>query len=176
MCGKDKTPKDAWYPWFGKEVGKKGLKFVAPELPNIHDPILNEWLNELEKTNPDENTILIGHSRGGVAIMRWLEQLHEDRKIKKVILIAANNPGISEKNQNKNTHGFYELGDYNFKKIKSHCDNFVVFHSKEDQWVPFESGAQNAKELNAKFRVFEDKMHFRKNLKDFPELIEEISE
>lgn len=176
MCGKDKTPDDAWYPWFGREVKKKGFEFVAPRLPKIHDPVLDEWLEELEKTKPDEETILVGHSRGGVAIMRWLEKLKEDKKVKKVILLAANNPSVNEKNQRKDTHGFYELGPYNFEKIKTHCDDFVVIHSKNDPWVAFKSGEENAKGLNAKFKIYEDKFHFGKSLSEVPEVLEEIEE
>lgn len=174
LHGKDKTPNDVWYPWLKKEVEKKGISFVAPNLPNTHDPILSEWLNEINKSNPDENTILIGHSRGGLAILRWMEQLPKNRKVNKVILVATNNPLINEKNKKKDTHGFYEKGPLNFERIKSHCNNFVVLHSKDDQWVPFESGEENAKKLDAKFKIYEDKRHFGFGINELPEVLEEI--
>ena len=174
MCGKDKTPDDVWYPWFGKEVRKKGFEFVAPKLPKIHDPVLEEWLEELDKTKPNENSILVGHSRGGMAIMRWLEKLPKGKKVKKVILLAVNNPDVGEKDKNKDTHGFYEVGSYDFEKIKSHCDDFVVIHSEEDPWVSFKSGENNANGLGAKFKAYEGKLHFGKNLNEVPELLEEI--
>ena len=59
------------------------------------NPEINAWMKELDKTNPDENTVLIGHSRGGVAILRWLEKLPKGKQIKKVILVAAH-PGNSQ--------------------------------------------------------------------------------
>ena len=172
--GKDRTPNNIWYPWLKKEVEKKGIKFIAPELPNTNDPILSEWLNEIDKTTPNENTILIGHSRGGLAILRWLEQLSESKRVKKVILVAASNSCIKEKNQKKDTHGFYEKGPLNFEKIKSHCNDFVVIHSKDDHWVPFKSGEENAKRLNAKFKVYENKRHFGYGIDKVPEVLEEI--
>jgi len=88
--------------------------------------------------------------------------------------VATNNPLIREKNQKKNTFGFYELGAYNFEKIKSHCDNFVVIHSKDDPWVPFKSGEENAKGLNAKFKICEGKKHFGRGVDKIPEVLEEI--
>ena len=174
--GKNTNPNNAWYPWLKKEVEKKGIEFITPELPNAEDPKADEWLREIDKTEPDENTILVGHSRGGVAIMRWLEKLPEGKKVKKVILVAANSPGIEEKHQGKNTYGFYELGPYNFDEIKKHCDDFVVIHSKEDPIVSFEAGEKNAKGLNAKFKIYEGKWHFGKTLDKVPEVLEEIIE
>lgn len=174
LHGKDKTPEDIWYPWLKNKVEEKGFEFIAPELPNTHDPILEKWLNKIDKTNPDKDTILIGHSRGGLAILRWLEQLDKDKKVDKVILVAANNPLIEEKNKKKDTHGFYELGPLNFNKINSHCDKFIVIHSKDDHWVPFKSGKENAEKLNAKFKIYENKRHFGFGINEVPEILEEI--
>lgn len=173
--GKDGNPADGWYFWLRKEVEKKGLKFVAPELPNSADPRLEEWLEEINKIKPDEETILIGHSRGGLAILRWLEKLPEGKKVKKVVLVAANNPLIDRENTTKDTHGFYEKGALNFLKIKKHCDNFIVIHSKDDPWVKFKSGESNAKGLNAKFKIYENKKHFgRFMFPEVPELLDEV--
>jgi predicted alpha/beta hydrolase family esterase len=174
--GKDTDPTQKWYPWLKNEVEKKNIKFFAPKLPKADDPILDEWLSEIENLHPDKNSILIGHSRGGVAILRWLEKQQKDVEVKKVILVAVNNPAVSEKNQIKDTHGFYELGKYNFEKIKKHCYNFVVLHSEDDEWVPFLAGEENAKGLNAKFLRFKDRGHFGKKLPkpEIPELLDEI--
>ncbi|MBR9701926.1 hypothetical protein GOV13_03310 [Candidatus Pacearchaeota archaeon] len=78
------------------------------------------------------------------------------------------------KTKKKDTKGFYERGYYNFKKIKSHCNNFVVIHSKDDPWVPFSAGEENAKGLNAKFKIYENKKHFGKILNEVPEILEEV--
>ena len=106
--GKDADPSSKWYLWLRREIEKRGIVFFAPWLHKANDPILAEWLNEIDNLNPDENSILVGHSRGGVAILRWLERQAESLKVEKVILVAANNPAVSEKNQKKGTNGFYE--------------------------------------------------------------------
>ena len=74
----------------------------------------------------------------------------------------------------ESNHGFYTKEGYDFEKIKSHCNNFIVFHFKDDQWVPFEHGEENAQSLNAKFIVFDNKGHFGKNNGIVPGLIEEV--
>ena len=173
--GKDTNPSQKWYPWLKEVVEKEGISFAAPTLPKPEDPVLSEWLDEINKLEPNENSILIGHSRGGVAILRWLERQPEGKKIKKVILVAANNPGVENK-QNKNTHGFYEEGPYKYDMIKKHCDKFIVLHSTDDEWVPFTSGEENVRGLSAKFYKFDDKGHFANKLpkKEIPEVLNEI--
>lgn len=176
MHGKDTDPSKKWYPWLAQEIKKMGIDFLAPKLPNSDDPEINTWLLELEKIQPDEETILIGHSRGGVAILRYLEKLPEDKKIKKVILVATNSGSSFKRNKTENNKGFFTENGYDFEKIKLHCNDFVVLHSKDDQWVPFESGVENSKGLNAKFLEFNNRGHFGKGIKDIPELLNEIIE
>lgn len=157
-------------------MDENNIHFVAPILPNADDPKVNEWLNELEKTHPNKNSILIGHSRGGTAILRWLEKQPVNVKVKKVILVATNSGSSEKRDKTKNNKGFYTKRSYNFDKIKSHCDNFVVLHSKDDGWVPFSAGEENAIGLNAKFLKFKDRGHFGSKLpkQEIPELLDEI--
>jgi predicted alpha/beta hydrolase family esterase len=175
MHGKGTDPTKKWYPWFAKEVKDLGIDFLAPTLPNSDDPSIDEWVMELEKTKPDQDTILVGHSRGGVAILRWLEKLPINKKVRKVILIASNSGSSAKRNKTENNKGFYTEGGFNFEKIKSHCDNFVIFHSRDDEWVPFEAGEENARGLNAKFLRFDDRGHFGRKVVTIPELLQEIT-
>jgi uncharacterized protein len=173
--GKDTDPSQKWYPWLGEELKKRGHTFIAPALPNSSEPLMSEWLLEIDKTNPDESTVLIGHSRGGVAIMRWLERQAPERKIAKLILVATNSGKWEDKAiPNESNYGFYTKTGYDFDKIKSHCHNFVVFHSRDDQWVPFAHGEANAKGLSAKFLRFDHYGHFGKMAASIPELLEEV--
>ncbi len=175
MHGKDTDPNQKWYPWFAKEIKNLGMDFSSPILPDPHDPNIDKWISILEKTNPDKDTILVGHSRGGVAILRWLEKLPTNRKVHKVILIGTNSGNSEKMNETENSKGFFTKEGYNFKKIKSHCDNFVVLHSRDDEWVPFKAGEENAQGLNAKFLEFDDRGHFGKKVDTIPELLKEIN-
>lgn len=137
--GKDTNPNQKWYPWLKMKMNENNIDFIAPILPNANDPEINEWMEELKKSNPNNNSILIGHSRGGVAILRWLEKQSENIKVKKVILVATNSGNSEKKNKTESSKGFFTKEGYDFVKIKKHCDNFVVLHSKDDEWVPFSS-------------------------------------
>lgn len=92
----------------------------------------------------------------------------------KVVLIATNSGNSAKRNKTENNQGFFTETGYDFKKIKSHCDNFVVFHSRDDQWVPFEAEEENAQGLNAKFLKFDNKRHFGAEIDKIPELLNEV--
>ena len=170
MHGMGADPDKKWYPWLFKKIKEKNIEMIIPTLPNSENPNLGDWINEIIKCVPDNDSVLIGHSRGGVAILRWLEQLSEGKKVKKVILVATNSG--KEKSSEK---GFFSREGYDFEQIKSHCDNFVVIHSKDDNWVPFSAGEENAKGLGAKFKIYTNKRHFGiKESPQIPEVLEEI--
>jgi predicted alpha/beta hydrolase family esterase len=58
-------------------------------LPNAEDPKIQEWIKVIEDFNPKEDDVIVGHSRGGVAVLRYLEQARIDLKVKKILLIAT---------------------------------------------------------------------------------------
>lgn len=174
--GKDTDPSQKWYPWLGAEAKKKGYDFIAPVLPNSADPVMSEWLAEIDKASPDDQTILIGHSRGGVAVLRWLERQSSEKRVKKVILVATNSGRLKDKTiLEESNYGFYTEAGYDFKKIKSHCNDFVIFHSCDDKWVPFADGEMNAAGLAASFLKFDHYGHFGKDVSQIPELLQELA-
>lgn len=165
--GRNKLPTDAWYPWFVTTCKDNGIECIAPEMPMTDPPVLSEWLNTISSLNPDSDTVLIGHSRGGMAILRWLEQANENLRVKKVILVAANNPAVPDQ----------ALGDfygkpYDFEKIKKHCDIFVQFHSVDDDFVPFKAGELNAEGLDGELLAYNGLEHFGNNLTRMRDIFE----
>ncbi len=176
MHGKDATPQDKWYPWLVREMEKRGVHVDVPALPQTHNPVLQGWVDVLKSLHPTANTVLVGHSRGGVAILRYLEQLPDDQKVGKVILVATNYAKTDARHTEESTNGFYTDSGYDWEEIRRHCDEIVVLHSRDDQTVPFENGEIIAKKLGAKFLAFDDRGLFGSTLKkqEIPELIEEI--
>ena len=175
LHGKDTDPTQKWYPWFGEEVRKRGYVYVAPDLPNASDPILDEWVAGIDALKPDEDTILVGHSRGGVAILRWLERQAHGVRVKKVILIATNSGTLEDRAiPSESNYGFYTEEGYDFEKIRTHCNDFVVLHSRDDKWVPFYAGEKNARGLSARFLEFDTYGHFGTGVSEIPELLEGV--
>ena len=175
MHGKDTDPSKKWYPWLAQEMKARGIDFAAPVLPSPGNPHVAAWLAVLEMTRPDEDTVLIGHSRGGVTILRWLERLPAGKRVRKVILVAVNSGRLQDKAiPEESNHGFYTEAGYDCVAIKQHCADFVVLHSRDDQWVPFSAGEYNAQALGAEFVALDGRGHFGKDVDAIQELLAEI--
>jgi len=173
LHGKDKDSSFIWYPWLKQELANKGIQCDIPDLPQADNPKINEWLSVIDSLKPDADTTLVGHSRGGMAILRWVES--RQQHVRRVILVAANSATITD----DNTSDFYS-GLYDFATIRDCCDEFVVMHSKDDEWVPYAAGLENTEGLNARLISFENRAHFGKQadgtmMTTFPELLNEIS-
>lgn len=82
--------KEGWFPWLRKELESRGIEAVVFDMPETENPKIETWVPYLQNNipNPDEGTILIGHSIGCQTILRYLEKLPEKLKIGKVILVA----------------------------------------------------------------------------------------
>jgi len=81
---------EGWLPWLKKELEAKGFEALAFDMPDTENPKIETWVKYLEDNiqNPDEETILIGHSIGCQTILRYLEKFPENVKVGKAILIA----------------------------------------------------------------------------------------
>ena len=154
LHGKDKNSSDVWYPWVGEVAKRLGCNFIAPDLPSSSEPVLSEWLNIINKLDLSASDIVVGHSRGAMAILRYLEKF--DRRVRSVILVAGNNPEIPDGFDDT----FYESGQFDFRVIKNRADRFIVLHSLDDSWVPYEAGRINATNLGAELVTVDGKGHF----------------
>ena len=86
LHGKHADPNQKWYPWFVLQMRNRNILIDAPKLPDSDNPNLHKWLKVIDELNPDEDTILVGHSMGGVGILRWLEKQKDNASVRKVIL------------------------------------------------------------------------------------------
>jgi predicted alpha/beta hydrolase family esterase len=173
--GKNAGPSDKWYPWFADAMYSRGIECSTPELPEPNEPVLNDWLDVIDTLQPDNDTIFVGHSRGGVAILRWLERQPNDFVCGACILVATNSGLNAHRTiQGETNFGFYTDEGYNFDAIRKHCDNFYVLHSKDDQWVPYNQGIENSWGLRAKLLTFDSKGHFGVRVEEIHELVDII--
>ena len=179
--GWDATAKSDFFPWLKKELEKRKIESYFPDMPNTEEPKINEWISFLKKNFNDINkeSILIGHSIGSNALLRFLENLPKEVKINRCIFVA---PWIylDEETIKEEGEEVFEITKpwtetpINWKKIRSHCDNFICIFSGNDPYVPLSNKEIFKKELNAKILILKNKYHFNegKGIFKLPEILQ----
>lgn len=153
--GFESNSKEHWFLEEKERFEKLGYEVSVPDMPNTFHPKKEEWLKVVEDFKPDENSVLIGHSLGGTAILRYLEKA--DRTVEKCIFIAT----PIRKLGNKETENFFEP-DFDWEKIKNSAERFTVLNQTRDSWVPIQHGEDLAKKLGVNLILIEGNDHFDK--------------
>mgnify|MGYP001583051739 CR=1 FL=1 len=158
--GWEASSKSDFFPWLKKELEKKNM-------PNTEEPKIEEWVGFLKKKikEIDKETVFIGHSIGCQAVLRFLETLPKDVKVKKVILVAPwmqlDKERIKEEGEEvrKIVRPWMET-PINWKKVRSHCIEFICIFSDNDPYVPLSNRELFKKRLNAKSITLNNRHHF----------------
>jgi predicted alpha/beta hydrolase family esterase len=155
-------PEENWFPWLKHKLEDKGAKVIVPQFPTKYtEPAkIREWFDVLGNHGQDfnENTILIGHSLGGIFILRILEKLEYPIRAAFFVSTPIGEEPILNREDARSFSGF----DFNWSKIKANCKHFVVFQSDDDPYVGFKNGADLAKKLSVKLTFVPNAGHFNK--------------
>ena len=149
-------PEKNWFPWLKNELQEMGFAVEVPAMPNAGSPQLAEWLPFLHSliSNPDEQTFLVGHSLGCIAILRYLESLPQDVKIGGALLVA----GFSRPIHLTELNNFFET-PLDYQKCKTHALAISCINSTNDPHVPLEDGIVMQDKLSAKLFIYKDGGH-----------------
>ena len=177
------TSKSDFFPWLKKELENKNIWNYFPDMPNNSKPKIEEWIGFLKKKiKPEElneETIFIGHSIGCQAVLRFLQTLPSEVKIKKVIFVAPWMK-LDEETIREEGEEVMEIAKpwmetpIEWKKVKSHCKDFLCIFSDNDPYVPLSNKELFKKGLNAKSIVLNNRHHFDEGngIKELPEILE----
>lgn len=165
-----------WFPWLKKELERRGYKVWVPDLPDADYPNTKKYLKHIfSNWQFDEDSIVVGHSSGAVAILGFLQNLPENVVIKKAILVSAFKDNLDWDALN----GLFEE-PFNWEKIKAHVKKIVLYHSDNDPYVPLSHAQYLKEELDAELIIKKGQGHFNLEVgpqyKQFPKLLEKILE
>jgi predicted alpha/beta hydrolase family esterase len=93
-----------WQPCVKDKLEKQGFSCSVPAMPNPWHPLYTDWKVELEKHNINEETVLVGHSRGVAFLVRWLGETKQ--QVKKLIMVA---PNLRTESENPILRNFYSF-------------------------------------------------------------------
>lgn len=166
------TSQSNWYPWLERKVSEKGIFIKTLNMPNSDQPILHEWMEYLNKelSSLNENTILIGHSLGCVAILNYLNS-QKNLKIKAAIWVS----GFIEKTPISQVQEFVDV-QLNYQKINKQIQYQIAITAKDDDIIPYTYTKEMETKLDINTFVLETGKHFidRDRYTTFPFLLDQI--
>ncbi|MBI2601228.1 alpha/beta hydrolase [Candidatus Daviesbacteria bacterium] len=165
--GGDVNDPKGWFPYLKRKLEKLNLQVISQNFPDPIKARAKYWLPFLKKLEADENTILIGHSSGAVAALRYAEK----HQILGSILVSACYTDLGLKSEK--ISGYYDKV-WNWKKIKHNQKWIVQFHSADDPFIPIEEARYIHEKLTTQYYEFKDQGHFGypRVKREFPEIID----
>jgi len=160
------TPDENWFPYAKKELEKSELMVINEEFPDPELAREEYWLPFIKKLGTDENTILIGHSSGAIAAMRFVER----NKILGSILVATYYTDLGDEKEKKSG---YFVRPWDWESIRKNQKWIVQFASTDDPYIPIGEARFVHQRLQTEYHEYKNEGHFGadKNKTIFPEII-----
>jgi len=157
------TAQSYWLPWLKTELEKKGIAVFVPTMPDNIQAKSSIWLPYMRDTlKCDQDTIIIGHSSGAVAAMRYAELY----KLKGSVLVGACYADLGY--ESERISGYYD-NPWLWDKIKANQEWIAQLSSTDDPYIPIQQAHHIQKNLDAQYLEFTDQGHFQNQ--DIPELV-----
>lgn len=147
LHGKGGTPDGDFMQWARNIFEKQNFEVQTPALPNTNAPDDVEQAEFISKNcTPDDTTIVIGHSAGGLAALR----LVETHRIGRLVLVATPHSAIFKDGKERPSVARSLSRGYDFAQIKKNVSGGIVaLYDTTDNVVSVEDGEKFAKELDA---------------------------
>lgn len=162
-------PTDNWIPYVKAELEKAGIPVIAPEFPDNDLARACYWIPFLHELHADENTILIGHSSGALASMRFAEK----NKILGSVLIGSYFTDLGY--EKEKLSGYFDA-PWDWEAIKGNQQWIIQFASTDDPWIPIQEPQFVRDRLGTEYYEFNDQGHFGGDYHKptFPEVVSAI--
>lgn len=163
------TQDDFWLPYLNRELTNLGIQVIARNFPDPKLARAAYWLPFISELGADENTILIGHSSGAIAAMRYAE----NHKILGSVLVSTYYTDLNDAEEKAS--GYFDH-PWDWGKIRANQKWVIQFASTDDPWIPIEEARLIHEKLNSRYIEYTNKGHFGlpNDKKEFPEIIAEI--
>lgn len=174
--GTEGYPEENWFPWLKKKLEEKGHTVRVPQFPSppVVPAKIAEWFDVLKKyeSEIDEETILIGHSLGGIFTLHILERLKNPVRAAYFVGTPVGMRPILNFDRDNAFSGF----TFDWESIRTKADRFTVFQSDNDPYVGPENGKTLAKNLGVTMTMIPGAGHFNTaaGYTEFPKLLEMI--
>jgi len=152
-----------WYSYVKNAFEQQGLTVVARTFPDNVLARSSQWLPFLEhELKADKNSILVGHSSGAVAAMKYAET----HQIMGSVLVGTYSTHLDV--ETEKASGYFDL-PWQWEKIKENQLWSIVLASHDDPYIPIQEQRYVAEQLDSEYHEYDDKGHFMEH--EFEELV-----
>ncbi|KAM9490518.1 serine hydrolase RBBP9-like isoform 2-T4 [Salvelinus alpinus] len=110
-----------------------------------------------EELECDEETVIIGHSSGAAAAMRYAET----HKVFGLILLGAYTSDLGDENERES--GYFSR-HWEWEQMRRNVGHIVQFGSKDDPFLPWEEQQVVAEGLGAELHKYIERGHFQNTI------------
>jgi len=146
-------PAGGWYPWGGRELAAQGVDVINRQFPDSVKARASHWLPFLELLGADEHTILIGHSSGAVAAMRYAET----HALLGSVLVGVCYTDLGDSFEAQS--GYY-AAPWQWQAIRDNQQFIAIYNSTDDPHIPIAEPRHVAAQLKCSYFEFRDRGHF----------------
>lgn len=158
------TAGDIWLPYLEREFTAIGIDVINRTFPDNVKARARFWLPFLEELGADEDTILIGHSSGAVAAMRYAET----HRILGSVLVGVCHTDLGDGSEAAS--GYYRA-PWQWEQIRSNQQWIGIYQSSDDPLIPVAEARFVAAQLRCSYFEFADRGHFVDS-REFPEVVQ----
>ena len=158
------TAGDIWLPWLERELTALGLSVINRTFPDNVKARARYWLPFLEELGAAENTILIGHSSGAVAAMRYAET----HRLLGSVLVGVSHTDLGDSGE---AASGYFSAPWDWQRIRENQQWIAVFHSSDDPLIPVREARFVAAQLRCSYFESHDRGHFV-DTREVPEVLQ----
>lgn len=155
-----------WFQEVKKGVQELGLDVIAENMPDPDLARKEYWIPFIKEKLSTEDAILIGHSSGAVAILKYLET----NKCKLAMLVGVYH--TDQDNEHEKQSGYFDE-PWKWNQIKNNAEKTIIFASRNDPYIPISEALFIKEKLDAEYHEYNDEGHFGGdvNKTEFPEII-----
>jgi predicted alpha/beta hydrolase family esterase len=155
---------DHWLPYLERELSALGLDVINRTFPDNVKARARFWLPFLEQLGAGEDTILIGHSSGAVAAMRYAET----HRLLGSVLVGVCHTDLGDGGEAAS--GYY-TSPWQWEQIRDNQQWIAIFHSSDDPLIPVTEARFVAARLKCSYFEFTDRGHFVET-REFSEVVQ----
>lgn len=160
-----------WYGWMQQRMQREAKfdEVVAQTMPDPNLARRQIWLPFMLSTLAvDASTVVVGHSSGAVAAMRFCEE----HRVHGLVLVAACHTDLGEPTETQ--AGYYPPsgGEWQWDAIRENtAGNILLLHSNNDPFIPLCEPRHIAEQLKVELREIPGRSHFFEPGEDLVEAV-----